>query len=167
MSSHSATMLSRFLHFIAVWVSSGFGSGYSLRAPGTVGSVAALIFWVMVARLEMLQSLTSQIALAGVTTIVGTIAVFFAMRRESSEDPQWIVIDEWAGLFIALVGLQPSQWVLVLVAWVSFRFFDVSKIGPVGVAERVPGAVGIMGDDVVAGLLAGAVVWIARVALPL
>ena len=82
------------------------------------------------------------------------------------DSPQWIVIDEWAGLFIALVGLQPSQWLLVLVAWISFRFFDVSKIGPVGVAERLPGAIGIMGDDVVAGVLAGAVVWIARAIVP-
>jgi len=160
-------MASRLFNIIAVWISSGFGSGYSLRAPGTVGSIAALIFWVLLAKLEWLPSLTSQIVLGAVTTIVGTVAVFFATRRGSSKDPQWIVIDEWAGLFIALIGIQPTQWLLVLLAWVSFRFFDVSKIGPVGVAEELPGAVGIMGDDVVAGFLASLVVWAARSALSL
>jgi phosphatidylglycerophosphatase A len=72
------------------------------------------------------------------------------------------VIDEWVGLFIALIGLQPSQWIPVSVAFVAFRIFDGTKLGPVGWAEKLPREHGIMGDDIVAGVLSALVVWVIR-----
>jgi phosphatidylglycerophosphatase A len=70
-----------------------------------------------------------------------------------SSDPQWIVIDEWAGLFVALAGLTPSNWTTAFVAFILFRVFDASKVGPVAWAEQLPGAYGVMADDLVAGIL--------------
>lgn len=99
-------------------------------------------------------------ALVVITTVVGTVAVQVALRSERDKDPQWIVIDEWAGLFVALVGIVPTQLTQALMAFTLFRIFDASKIGPVGWAEKLPGQFGIMADDLVAGALASLVVWV-------
>lgn len=155
-------MLSRVINAIAAWISSGFGSGYASVIPGTFGSAAALIFWWLLFKIGVLSSLESQVALIAITMVVGTAAVGIAVRGESSSDPQWIVIDEWAGLFIALIGLEPTQWIPVSVAFVAFRIFDGTKIGPVGWAEKLPREHGIIGDDIVAGVLSALVVWVVR-----
>jgi phosphatidylglycerophosphatase A len=89
---------------------------------------------------------------------VGTIAIGKSLRQLSEQDPGWIVIDEWAGMFVALVAANPSSWSQVLSALVVFRVFDISKLGPVKTAERVPGSLGVMLDDLVAGALAWIVV---------
>jgi phosphatidylglycerophosphatase A len=91
--------------------------------------------------------------LAIATCIVGTVAIALALGAdEQTADPQWIVIDEWAGLFITLVPIIEPSWWSLFVAFGLFRFFDGLKWGPVALAERLPGALGIMADDVVAGL---------------
>ena len=159
LAGDSSSMFSR---VIAAWISSGFGSGYANVIPGTFGSGAALIFWWLLFQIGVLSSIESQIALIAITIVVGTAAVGLSVRRESSKDPQWIVIDEWAGLFIAVIGLQPAQWVPVLVGFVAFRVFDGTKVGPVGWAEKLPREHGIMADDIVAGLLSALVVWVVR-----
>lgn len=144
---------------------SGCGSGFTRKAPGTCGSLAALIFWWLLSDLEIVQSLSSQLMLALITTVVGTIAVSVALKHEEDEDPQWIVIDEWAGLFVALLGVAPFELGHVLVAFVLFRLFDASKVGPVGWAERLPRQFGIMADDLVAGALSALVLWTGSAAL--
>jgi phosphatidylglycerophosphatase A len=78
-------------------------------------------------------------------------------RAEVRGDPGWVVIDEFAGQWITLMALPvPSVWGCLL-AFVLFRFFDVTKLGPVGWADRQHGAFGIMADDVIAGVIAGVV----------
>jgi phosphatidylglycerophosphatase A len=142
------------LRTLANWISSGCGSGYALIAPGTFGSVAALIFWWLLFGVNALSATSSTLALAAATSCVGTVAVAYSMRfTPDISDPQWIVIDEWAGLFIALVGLTPSNWMAVLVAFILFRVLDATKLGPVAWAEQLPGAYGVMADDIVAGIL--------------
>jgi phosphatidylglycerophosphatase A len=150
---------------LATLVSSGFGSGYSARAPGTCGSAVALLVWLGFSYLGALQNSIAQIALAGCTILVGTVAVRACVSREPAHsDPQWIVIDEWAGLFVALIGLAPANWGLVASAFVLFRLLDATKIGPIGLAERLPGALGIMADDIVAGLIAALTSYLLRLA---
>jgi phosphatidylglycerophosphatase A len=61
------------------------------------------------------------------------------------------VIDEWAGLFVALCGVDLFSFGQVVIALVGFRLFDIVKPGPVAWAERLPGAIGVMADDIVAG----------------
>jgi len=146
------------------WVCSGCGSGHAMKAPGTCGSVAALIFWWLLFDLEIVSSLTEQLMLIVVTAVVGTVAVAVALRYEHGDDPQWIVIDEWAGLFVALVGIVPAQLTEAIIAFALFRLFDATKIGPVGWAERLPRQFGIMADDLVAGALAALVLWAGEVA---
>jgi phosphatidylglycerophosphatase A len=135
------------------WISSGFGSGFAAIVPGTFGSAAALIFWLMLHGWGSFDSWQYAVALAVITCIVGLLVVSIVLEKNEKEsDPQWIVIDEWAGLFISLAGIGVVDVGSVLVAFGLFRLFDGLKWGPVAWAERLPGASGIMADDIVAGI---------------
>ena len=114
---------------LASFISSGFGSGYAPQAPGTCGTVAAAVVWIGMSWAGALSSPLTHIAFAVLIILLGMGAIRLSLSGLSAKDPQWIVIDEWAGLFVALIG-------------------------PIRVAERLPGAVGIMADDVVAGAFA-------------
>ncbi len=112
--------------------------------------------------------------------VVATLAVFFlgwwataaATRGQANHDPSEIVIDEVVGMWIALWPLSAGLWHADVDPWVfpypgwivgfaMFRLFDIWKPGPVGWADRRPDALGVMLDDVIAGLMAGIVVLIA------
>jgi phosphatidylglycerophosphatase A len=148
---------------VSNWISSGFGSGYALVAPGTWGSAAALVFWWLTHRIGAIVSFSDRLALLVVTIVVGTVAVRLSIDHDPTEiDPGWIVIDEWAGLYLALLAVSPGQWWWLVCAFVLFRVFDAVKIGPVAWAERLPGAYGIMADDLVAGFLTAAILLAAR-----
>ncbi len=143
----------------ARFVASFGGSGLVPVAPGTAGSLAALLpglalLWVSPAAL-----------LAGVVgvTAVGLWAVHEA---RAGDDPGWVVIDEVAGQWIALLALPAPSVAGALAAFAAFRLFDITKPGPVGWAERLPGALGVMADDVLAGVLAALAVWGLRWAVP-
>jgi phosphatidylglycerophosphatase A len=143
---------------IAALISSGLGSGYAPKAPGTFGTVAAALAWLGMSWSGILSSSLSHIVCAAIAILVGTAAIRVSLRSEGSsegcKDPQWIVIDEWAGLFVALIGTEASRLWHVLLAILLFRIFDISKVGPIRRAEALPGAVGVMADDVVAGVFA-------------
>ena len=138
----------------AAFISSGFGSGYAPKAPGTVGTVAAVLVWVALSWFGILSSAVSHALFALVAVVFGTLAAKVSLDEEGGEDPQWIVIDEWAGVFVALIGTDASNWFHVVLAFAAFRLFDILKPGPVSSAEDLPGAFGIMADDVVAGAFA-------------
>lgn len=143
-------------------IASGLCSGFSPRSPGTCGSIAACLCWLA------LPSISN--ALAGVAVVVtglgGFLASHIVMRDAPPDaDPQWIVIDEWCGMFIALAVCPDKSGPWVGLAFILFRLFDISKIGPVGWAEGAPGAFGVMLDDIVAGLCAAASIAVIRLAL--
>jgi len=140
-------------------VASFAGVGLVPVAPGTVGSLAALLpglalLWVSPAALT-----------AGVVLVVA-IGLWAIHTAGAGDDPGWVVIDEVAGQWIALLALPQPSILGALAAFAAFRLFDVTKPGPVGWAERLPGAVGVMADDVLAGGLAALVVWGVRWAVP-
>ncbi|RZP29279.1 phosphatidylglycerophosphatase A, partial [bacterium] len=88
-----------------------------------------------------------------------------AERHYRREDPGEIVIDEVAGMMLTLLWL-PSGWMPFLVGFLAFRFFDIVKPFPARLAERLPGGVGVMADDLVAGLYGYASVWTVLWLLP-
>jgi phosphatidylglycerophosphatase A len=156
---------------VAFCLASGFFSGLAPKAPGTFGSLACLAFWLI---LSPSPALTASLALG--FTLVGLWACAAILRQEqqaqnawstSGKDPQWIVIDEWAGLLIALIPVNPSSILQIACAFLLFRFFDVTKLGLVGKAELLPGAIGIMADDLVAGIAALCIFLFAQWAIPL
>ena len=143
----------------ARWVASFGGSGLAPVAPGTAGSLAALLpglalLWVGPA------------ALAVGVVVAAAVGLWAIRAAGASDDPGWVVIDEVAGQWIALLGLAHPSLLGALAAFAAFRLFDVAKPGPVGWAERLPGAVGVMADDVLAGVLAAMVVGAIRWAVP-
>jgi phosphatidylglycerophosphatase A len=128
----------------------GFGSGLAPRAPGTVGTLAALpLWWVLAGLGPPLYALTVfAAALAGIWICAS------ASRELGVHDHPGIVWDEFVGLWIALFAVPPEPlWVLA--GFLLFRFFDIAKPWPIGwLDRRVAGGLGIMIDDVVAGILA-------------
>ncbi len=137
---------------LARLIASGFGSGYAPKAPGTAGSLAALLIGV-----GLLTAPDWALPLAIVTA---TIAGLWAIGPAGGgEDPGWVVIDEFAGQWIALLPLAHATPLGLLAAFALFRLFDITKPGPIGWADRQEGAFGVMADDVLAGAAAAALVW--------
>jgi len=131
-----------------------FGVGRSPVAPGTVASLVSLpIAWIVMAYGGPFVLL----ALGGAVFIFGLWASEVYAVRQGNSDPSECVIDEVAGQFIAC-AMAPLSIAGFAAAFVLFRLFDISKLWPVSAAERLPGGLGIMTDDLVAGLIAGAIV---------
>ncbi len=129
----------------------GLGSGFAPKAPGTFGSLAALlIWWFALGHL----SLAVQLCTIAVVTAVGTWLTRRVQARYQVSDPGAIVIDEFAGQWIALLFAPFTLWGM-LAAFALFRLFDIWKPWPVGALEKgVPGAFGVMVDDLAAGAMA-------------
>jgi phosphatidylglycerophosphatase A len=135
----------------AGWIGTGFGSGLFPRAPGTVGSLAALLPWWF--GLRQLDPLAYMAALA-VAFAIGVWSANWLITRTRIADPSVFVWDEFVGLWIALF-LAPAGWAWALGGFALFRLFDIWKPWPVRWADRsVHGGVGAMLDDVLAGLYA-------------
>jgi len=138
--------MDRLLMFIAT----GAGSGYLPVAPGTWGSAVGILLWLLVGRLEAIP----YSAVIGVLFIIGTFGAGAAEKIVDRPDPSLVVIDEIVGQLIAL-SLAPAHPAAVFAGFVLFRFFDILKPFPVGWIDRhLHGGLGIMLDDVVAGLYA-------------
>jgi len=141
-------------HFLAL----GCGSGLGKPAPGTWGSLLALLlWWVLFSDAGLLIFLVAIFVATG----FGVWACGRTAKALGTEDHSAIVWDEFVGLWIACFAL-PGGWVWAAVAFALFRLFDIWKPWPVGWCDRnVKGGWGIMLDDVVAGLLALATVQLA------
>jgi len=144
---------------LARLIASGFGSGYSPKAPGTAGSLLAL---TLGAGLMTLSPWALPVAVAA-SIVLGLVSIGPA---GGTEDPGWVVIDEFAGQWIAMLALSHLSLPGLAVAFVLFRLFDIAKPGPIGWADRQGGAVGVMLDDVIAGAVAAAVIFALRAAAP-
>jgi phosphatidylglycerophosphatase A len=134
-------------------VAFGFGAGASPLAPGTLGSALALSIWLLLRGLAPFEYLS----LLAVLFVAGVWICGRAARDLGVHDHSGIVWDEMVGMWVALF-LAPPGWLAPLAAFALFRLFDILKPGPIAVLDRkVPGGLGIMLDDLAAGLLAGSV----------
>jgi phosphatidylglycerophosphatase A len=143
-------------------VATFFGAGMLKPGPGTYGSAAALLIWITAALTlhpAHLQLFTAIAAI--VTTLIGIPAASIVARESGREDPGHVVIDEVAGQLFALI-LCPPDWTHAIFALIFFRLLDIFKPPPIRQLERLPGGAGIMLDDVAAGLIALALVWLQR-----
>lgn len=139
-----------------------FGLGGTVPAPGTAASVVALPWaWLFVTLGGGGWSGRGILLLAGLMVFAAGAYWSDIYARESGcPDPSECVIDEVAGQWI-VCAFTPQTWLGYVLAFVLFRVFDILKPWPIAHAERVPGGLGIMLDDVVAGLMASAVIAIA------
>jgi phosphatidylglycerophosphatase A len=143
----------------ALFVATLGGIGRLKPAPGTWGSLVALPLVVFGPVIALLLGL--------LVTLLGFFATREVLRDAPDEDPGWIVVDEAAGMLIALAGLtaEASIWG-VLIAFGLFRIFDIFKPWPISWADQQSGAFGVMLDDIVAGALVAAALILARPLLP-
>jgi phosphatidylglycerophosphatase A len=141
---------------LALFVATTGGAGFSPIAPGTAGSaVGVVVFWF-----TRSWPLAWQIALIAAVSIVGTWAADLAARHFNREDPGQVVIDEVAGQLVTLVATGAGLYGTVLGFFV-FRVLDIVKPWPANRFERLPGGVGIMADDLMAGVYGNIVLQIA------
>lgn len=124
--------------------------GYSC-CPGTVASIVTLTSYMGLWHVGCSE--------ASIALLVGIILVFAVIMIEAvlplfyTHDPAPIVIDEVIGMMVALLWL-PHTWWIAVGGFILFRFFDVTKIAGIGLFERLPGAWGIIADDLFAGIYA-------------
>lgn len=157
-----ASMLDRLVY----WLGIGLGSGIPRRAPGTWGTVGGLIVALPLMSLGFIPFLI-------VTILSCVIGVWICGRTSElmgGHDNPHIVWDEWAGMWITLLpfsyigATQVDLWqyltqsfsvIIIIIAFILFRFFDIIKPPPIGWADkRVAGGLGIMLDDIIAGIMA-------------
>jgi phosphatidylglycerophosphatase A len=149
-------------------VATFFGAGFGKPGPGTWGSVAAVLLWAAESMIG--RQLSTRTELVGLlfwiacALILGIPAATIVARESGRKDPQFVVIDEVAGQWIALL-LCPPDWRHALIALVLFRIFDIVKPFPIRRIERLPAGWGIVFDDVAAGLYALGVASLLRIFL--
>lgn len=142
--------------FWAWAIATFFGCGYGKPGPGTYGSIAALLLWAAFAFGAHPSSWSLNLALAyGIAASIGfgVLASTVVARESGRKDPGFVVIDEVAGQWIALLFCPPS-WIAGALALILFRLFDITKPFPARQLERLPEGWGIVFDDVAAGLYA-------------
>jgi phosphatidylglycerophosphatase A len=143
-------------------VATFFGAGLGKPGPGTWGSVAAVLIWAGVGwGIHPAPQILLLLLLAGIalTLLLGIPAATIVARESGRKDPQFVVIDEVAGQWIALIGSH-ANWRHALIALLLFRIFDITKPFPVRQLEQLPKGWGIVFDDVAAGLYALGVAWL-------
>lgn len=147
-------------------IATGFLSGLAPKAPGTVGSIAAIPFWILLCHLGLWNSFDVRAVMILAVLVIGTWASVALMRniREDS-DPQHIVIDEWVGMLITFLPVARPTPLSIVVVLFWFRLFDIWKPGPISWAEKAPGGYGVMADDCVAGAMASVMVMLSQMGL--
>ena len=131
-----------------------FNLGFIKFMPGTFGSLVSLPigyiilklfgFWIFILIITLLLA-------------ISYYAISKYLIAKKSKDPKEIIIDEFIGQFIALIFI-PDTILGLLVSFLLFRFFDITKLYPINKAEKIPGAIGVLADDVVAGLMTACII---------
>jgi phosphatidylglycerophosphatase A len=148
------------LRALARLLGTWFGCGCVPKAPGTVGSLGGLL----AAGLLYGHPVVAPIGFAVMAALLLRPAVWAAdvMARESKQDdPQTVVIDEVVGQWLTLAGATVLNWKSWLLGFVLFRLFDIWKPWPVRQLERLSGGLGIVADDVMAGVYGALVLFAA------
>lgn len=133
-----------------MFVATGFGTGYIPRAPGTFGTLVGIPFFLLLSPMNIAGYLLV------ISVLFGT-GIFFCQVAENhfgGHDNKRIVWDEVVGYLVTMTAA-PNGLVWVVVGFVLFRLFDILKPWPIGWVDRhIDGGIGVMLDDVVAGLMA-------------
>lgn len=147
-----------FRNFAGAALATSLGSGFFPVAPGTVGSILSAMVFLVAGRFR-LPLLVPILALAWVGCRSG--------RRLWGKDPSRVNIDEFAGCWVACLAA-PQGWGIrgIAAALVLFRVMDIVKPWPVSILDRIDSPLGILGDDIAAGVIAAALLAAAGAVLP-
>ncbi len=132
-----------------------FGAGYSPFAPGTAGAIVGCAALWLFEKYNLISTTTTPLLFVGlilITTVLGIIATD-KLEEEWGKDPSKVVIDEVIGVWITMMFV-PFSFFNILLAFGLFRYFDIAK--PLGIRklETLKGGVGVMADDMLAGIYA-------------
>ncbi len=142
-------------------VATFFGTGLLRPGPGSWGSAATVLLWWLLSRwIDPHWQAAAALLLAAVAILIGVPAATSMARASGLKDPQFVVIDEVAGQLITLIAV-PVSWKSLLLGFILFRGFDIVKPPPVRQLEHLPEGIGIVLDDVGAGLYALAIMQLA------
>jgi phosphatidylglycerophosphatase A len=133
----------------ALVIATSLGAGYAPLAPGTFGSAAGLLLWLVLP-----QVLWVQVVTIVVVCVVGAWSGSVAEQHFNRRDPGQVVVDEVAGMMVTLLLNPVARFGWLVAAFLLFRAADIVKPFPVNRLERLPGGIGIMADDVMAGVYA-------------
>jgi len=145
----------RIAYVLATW----FGCGFVPFAPGTAGTLGAIPLYLALRPYGPLAVL----AVAGVLTVIGVWAASEVCVATRRPDPQIVVIDEVVGVLVTLAASAPT-WTSLVAGVVLFRIFDQWKPWPARSLESLHGGMGVVMDDVAAGVWGAAVLGAARLA---
>jgi phosphatidylglycerophosphatase A len=142
----------------AWWFATWFGCGYSPAAPGTVGSLAAIVIaWALsLAGFGRLHFLV----LAFLLLIPAVRSAGVVAGQIGRKDPQIVVVDEVLGQWLTLAGALKLNVLALAIGFGLFRLFDVWKPAPIRLIEQIPGGAGIVLDDMMAGAYAALVLFL-------
>ena len=165
---------------VSLALATAFGLGYLPKAPGTFGSLAGVALAALWSRFlpystidiyihDVYRVFPTRALLWLLALLVSGVGVLVATRTANylgRKDPQIVVIDEVSGQLIAYFGIGAAvlNWKYLLLGFILFRVFDIWKPFPARQAESLPGGLGIMADDWIAGIYAALGLWIARAA---
>jgi len=138
-------LFSNIWHFIAL----GFGAGLIKKGTGTFGTLITFIYFIFIYQLN----LEIQILIFFILLLVSYISVKNTLHSLKIKDPSCVVIDEIIAYLIVLI-LLPNNYLLYLISFILFRFFDILKPWPISKLEKLPGAIGVIADDFGAALFA-------------
>mgnify|MGYP001819202095 CR=1 FL=1 len=146
MTINNTSLTDKFILFLAT----GFNSGYSPIAPGTMGTIVALVAFLFLQQLPVWLYAVILIS----ASLIGIAICNKADQLLKTHDNKAIVWDEFCGLWLTLF-MAPSGWQAMVVGFLLFRLFDIAKPFPISLIDRaVPGGLGVMLDDLVAGAFA-------------
>ena len=134
-------------------ISTFFYLGKLPLAPGTWGSCGALLVWTFIPESLFLRSM-----ILVITLIIGFISCEITLRQGTDPDPSFIVIDEVIGLWLTLLFV-PKTIFLFILGFVLFRLFDIFKPSFVYSVQFLKGSLGVMLDDILAGVLSLLILW--------
>jgi phosphatidylglycerophosphatase A len=140
-----------------------YGCGYSPFAPGTVGSLAAILIAWPLARVGFGPwhfLVLTLVLLYPAIYAAGVVAAESDADKSGKHDPQVIVVDEVLGQWITLAGAVRFDWFTLALAFGLFRLFDIWKPFPIRRIEAIPGGAGIILDDILAGVYAALVLFL-------
>ncbi len=145
--------MSNLCHLMAT----GFGIGLSPIMPGTIGSFSAIVFWLLLPPVIWVHNLI-------LVMLSICFGVYFCHKTEKDmqvHDHESIVLDEFVGMWIALMSLPVNNLEWVVVSFIIFRLLDIEKPWPIHWLDRnMKGGLGIMIDDIVAGIVSATIIFL-------
>ena len=136
---------------LAEWLATVGKIGRIPGAPGTWGSLTAVLVWLILPAFIIVLPIF--LIMIIIITVIGVRTSTIIEDHYQQNDPDYIVIDEWVGQWVALCAL-PQTWTAGLVAFVLFRIFDIAKPWPINKLQKLSKGWGVMADDLAAGLFA-------------